>query len=271
MKRPAATPQDQPRSLVNEGVRQRRRAMLTKRHIAPLSKFTAALRKEGRGEVPDFDPLDGGVHARVLFLFEKPGPMTATKGRRKGSGFISRNNNDPTAEATFHFMQAAKLPRKMTIIWNVIPWWNGTRTVTTQELREGLERLKDLIMLLPRVRTVVLVGAKAVRAKPYLEHIGLAVLTSDHPSPIVRRRWPKRWRAIPGRWAKVKGHFSRSRDPIMLARKRSAYLRLRRRYKPKRIKLIIVAESPPASGRYFYDPRGRVTEPLFAALTKQLP
>jgi hypothetical protein len=33
---------------------------------------------------------------------------------------------------------------------------------------------------------------------------------------------------------------------------------------------VIVAESPPASGLYFYDPAGLPSEPLFAALMKQL-
>ena len=51
---------------------------------------------------------------------------------------------------------------------------------------------------------------------------------------------------------------------------RNQYLALRRRYQPEQVKLIIVAESPPASGLYFYDPEGRVTEPLFSALMKQL-
>jgi hypothetical protein len=49
--------------------------------------------------VPDFDPLDGGVNAQVLFLLEKPGPMAAEDGKRAGSGFISRDNDDGTAEA----------------------------------------------------------------------------------------------------------------------------------------------------------------------------
>jgi hypothetical protein len=31
-----------------------------------------------------------------------------------------------------------------------------------------------------------------------------------------------------------------------------------------------VAESPPASGLYFYDPLWKVTEPLFAALMRQI-
>ncbi len=48
------------------------------------------------------------------------------------------------------------------------------------------------------------------------------------------------------------------------------YLNLRRQYKPKAVKLVIVAESPPKSGKYFYNPEGRSTEPLFAALMRQL-
>jgi hypothetical protein len=48
------------------------------------------------------------------------------------------------------------------------------------------------------------------------------------------------------------------------------YLVLRRRYQPEIIKLVIVAESPPVGGKYFYKPEGKTTEPLFAALMKQL-
>jgi hypothetical protein len=51
---------------------------------------------------------------------------------------------------------------------------------------------------------------------------------------------------------------------------RGYYLSLRRKYEPVTPKLVIVAESPPASGRYFYDPTGKITEPLFAALMRQL-
>jgi hypothetical protein len=48
------------------------------------------------------------------------------------------------------------------------------------------------------------------------------------------------------------------------------YLELRRRYEPEIVTLVIVAESPPASGKYFYDPAGARSEWLFAALMKQL-
>src|SRR5690242_12415653 len=96
------TNDDYPRSMRDAGVRQRRRAMLTLPHVAPLTAYAAELRLRSSVEVPEFDPLDGGVDARVLFLLEKPGPMTADGSRfsgRSGSGFISRNNDDPTAAA----------------------------------------------------------------------------------------------------------------------------------------------------------------------------
>jgi hypothetical protein len=48
------------------------------------------------------------------------------------------------------------------------------------------------------------------------------------------------------------------------------YRDLRHRYAPAPIGLVIVAESPPSSGKYFYDPAGARSEPLFAALMKQL-
>jgi hypothetical protein len=53
---------------------------------------------------------------------------------------------------------------------------------------------------------------------------------------------------------------------------RSEYLSFRRKFEPENVKLVIVAESPPASdeGKYFYNPDGKITEWLFAALMKQL-
>jgi hypothetical protein len=53
-------------------------------------------------------------------------------------------------------------------------------------------------------------------------------------------------------------------------RKREEYLSLRRRYEPETIRLVIIAESPPASGKYFYNPAGALSEPLFSALLQQL-
>jgi hypothetical protein len=181
---------DYPRSMRDEGVRQRRRAMLNLPHVAKLTAYAAKLRLRGSVEVPEFDPLDGGVHARVLFLFEKPGPMTADGSSfhgRAGSGFISRNNDDPTAAATMEFMQKAGIPRKL----------------TGSELRDGVECVKELVQMLPNLAAVVMVGQNAARARRDLESTELALFTSDHPSPLVKAKFRKRWNAIPSEWAKV--------------------------------------------------------------------
>ncbi len=55
-----------------------------------------------------------------------------------------------------------------------------------------------------------------------------------------------------------------------MVRDRDYYLRLRREYQPGNIKLVIVAELPPASGKYFYNPTGSNKEPLFVAIMLQL-
>jgi hypothetical protein len=51
---------------------------------------------------------------------------------------------------------------------------------------------------------------------------------------------------------------------------RGHYLALRKKYEPKTPRLVIVAESPPTSGRYFYDATGAPTEPLFSAFMQRL-
>ena len=87
MAHPTAVPliPDVPRTLCLPDACRIRKSMLDLPHMAPLKAYAAALRRPGT-EVPDFDPLDGGVAARLLFLLEKPGPMTAEHGKRAGSG-----------------------------------------------------------------------------------------------------------------------------------------------------------------------------------------
>jgi hypothetical protein len=51
---------------------------------------------------------------------------------------------------------------------------------------------------------------------------------------------------------------------------REEYLRFRAPYLPERRKIVFVLESPPKSGLYFYNPDGRVSEPLFSAMMKDV-
>lgn len=190
-----------PRSLRDPEARQARRALLGEPHMLPLTVYVDRLRAGSPDEFPDFDPLDGGAEARMLFLLEKPGPMTsASRTGRAGSGFISRDNDDPTAEAMFDFMRKAGIPRRETALWNLIAGWNGTRKVTAREVREGALETLRLVRLLPRLKAVVLVGKRAERAYPLLAAEAFSLSGSLHPSPIVRASRREEWEQIPEDW-----------------------------------------------------------------------
>jgi len=199
-----------PRSLHDPTEVVRRRQLLRERHIAPLTDYVAALRlRNPNWEFPDFDPLDGGIDADLLFLLEKPGPMTSPEHKRRGSGFISRDNNDATAEAVFSFMKEAGIDRKRTVLWNTIPGWNGKREIAPGEIGAGIEELLRLLELLPRVSTVVLVGKRAQKAEAIFQRQDLRVFRSAHPSPLVKGPNYAMWRRIPQQWAEA-ARFSAS-------------------------------------------------------------
>jgi hypothetical protein len=46
------------------------------------------------------------------------------------------------------------------------------------------------------------------------------------------------------------------------------YIDLRNKYRPGKIRVTFVLESPPISGKYFYEPEGKTSEPLFSAMMK---
>ena len=52
--------------------------------------------------------------------------------------------------------------------------------------------------------------------------------------------------------------------------KKAYYLSMRDKYLPMKLKTVFVFESPPVSGKYFYNEEGRVSEPLFSAMMKLL-
>ncbi|MFJ3057348.1 uracil-DNA glycosylase [Herbaspirillum sp. NPDC087042] len=197
-----------PRSLKDPAAVEARRALLSEPHIAPLTAYVNSLRsKYPDWEFPDFDPLDGGVKADLLFLLEKPGPMTSPQHKRKGSGFISRDNNDSTAEAVFKFMEQAAIGRKRTLLWNTIPGWNGKRAIGAGEVRSGLAELSELLILLPSVHTIVLVGGKATRAEKSLRKQGYRIECSAHPGPLVKGPNRALWNKIPEVWKRAASKF----------------------------------------------------------------
>jgi hypothetical protein len=163
--------------------------------MAPLTQLVISWRQAAGPErpVPYFDPCDGGIQARVLFLLQSPGRKAVA------SCFISRNNPDPTARNMCGLLARAGIARAETILWNVVPWYvgNGTKlgAVGSADLVDGVQHLRELLDRLTVLQGVVLVGRDAQRARPMLPQ-ALKVFETCHPSNRVRNRWPEKWKTV---------------------------------------------------------------------------
>ena len=131
-------PEDSAYALKEMQEQERRLKWLQFPHMEPLAKYVSII-KEERGSnyhISNFDPCDGGINAKALFLLEAPGPKAVE------TGFISRNNPDQTAKNLLELMEAAAIPRTSTLFWNVIPWYIGeedvsrTRPAKTTDMQE---------------------------------------------------------------------------------------------------------------------------------------
>lgn len=153
--------------------------------LAPLERWREPLAAGGR-EVPHFDPLDGGVDARVLILLGTPGAgMTADRA-------MSHDNPSGTSRNLRRLCAEVELAREDGVLWNAVPWvvhapGAANRPLRRGELREGLATLPGLLALLPHLRAVVLLGRSAGEAAPVIaaERPGLSVFAAPHPSPTI--------------------------------------------------------------------------------------
>jgi hypothetical protein len=134
--------------------------------------------------IPYFDPTEAGVNARMLCLFEAPGPKAAPPA---GSGFVSADNNDQTAQNMWLLLKEAGIDRSSEYVaWNVVPWYVGDgqriRAVRGTDLSEAKLVTEELLGLLLRVRVAVLFGKAAARAWDRIG-VSLDAIETPHPSP----------------------------------------------------------------------------------------
>lgn len=154
----------QPKALKVNWVLTERRSKLDEPHVAPLNRWVRSLRSRlgPSSIVPWFDPADGGIDARILWLLEAPGPRST---EQRGSGIISCDNNDGAAENTWRTRTEAGVDRRDVVHWNVIPYYIGNETKIRAwrpgDVANAGPLLAELMALLPRVRAVILGGKAA--------------------------------------------------------------------------------------------------------------
>jgi hypothetical protein len=134
-------------------------------HVRPLMDVVRDLRARG-WKVPNVDPNDGGVDARILVLLETPGPQAVV------SDFVSRDNPDPSAKNIGKVLDAAQFARSDVLLWNVVPYCVSTerqnRNATAAHIREAIPACQAFIERLQKLVAVVFCGRNAQRAQKSL-------------------------------------------------------------------------------------------------------
>lgn len=172
----------------------------------PLNRWVEDLRERLGDDaiVPWFDPADAGTAARVLWLLEAPGPKATIE--RGGSGIVSCNNNDGTAESTWRTREEAGLARGLVAHWNVIPYYLGSETRIRAwnpgDVAAAGPLLAELLGMFGSLRCVILGGRAPQRA--WRDHApaghGLRVIECPHPSPTNVNTRPGTRDAIVAAW-----------------------------------------------------------------------
>jgi hypothetical protein len=179
-----------PRALVDAGELARRLARVHASHVLPLNKWVEKLRQrlDADAFVPWFDPEDGGIHASILWLLEAPGARATPM--RGGTGIVSCDNPDRTAENTLHTRVEAGVPRSMVVQWNAIPYYIGSERRIREWRKADLDAtrplLLELLALLPSLSCVILGGKAAQNTwrRLQVERPDLNVIECPHPSPV---------------------------------------------------------------------------------------
>ncbi len=174
-----------------------RLGMLGAPAIQPLQYWATQLQFRRRDMVPHFDPAGGGCDARVLVVHETPGPMTGSGTSRPGSGFVSVDNDDPSAQQMWLLHNDVGLEQSECVHWNIVPWYlpEAGAKPTARDLKEGTDAMLHLLPLLPRLEVVILTGMLARRG--WEKHIrpirrDLPVIETWHPSPLSMKQPGKR-------------------------------------------------------------------------------
>jgi uracil-DNA glycosylase len=177
-----------------------KRARINEAHVAPLNDLVRGWRQgvtvanpfaaPVREVVPWFDPAGGGTDARVLILAEAPGPKSVEP---VGSGIISPDNADPTADAVHAAHTVTGLSRGDCVHWNIVPWVvyktdaNGDRsdewtTPNMTDVNGARPALAQLLDLLPHLQIVITMGDWAL--KGWSKHLTLSPPVTFPITPV---------------------------------------------------------------------------------------
>jgi uracil-DNA glycosylase len=181
---------DRPRTLGDSTAAAARRSRLDEPHVKPLNDLVREMLVLGR-PAPWVDPDGAGVNARILFLAESPGPKAATA---HGSGVVSVDNADPTAQRCWTLMRQTGLNFSDCVNWNAVPWYVSSerknKNATVGDWKLAVDWFDAFLRRLPVLLVVVPMGRFAqdcwARYTAGPGAVRLPSLPCPHPSNLAR-------------------------------------------------------------------------------------
>lgn len=128
-------------------------------NVAPINRLVDELRTDDEW-MPYVAPAMGGVNARLLVIFRDPGPKTRDE---HGSGMLSPENDDPSAERLNILLTEAGIAPDDVMGWNAFPWYVN-RKPSSAEIDRGLPVLRRIVELCPNLTVVMAHGGDAQTA-----------------------------------------------------------------------------------------------------------
>jgi hypothetical protein len=151
-------------------------------HARRLNEYVAA-NHISRKSMPYFEPLDGGIEARVLILLESP---TRSDPYPR---FASRDNRSPTQVNLKQCVDQSALPRKDSVLWNAYPWlpdeFSAHRALPIASTTKGMQALPGVLKMLPNLEVPVLTGSLARHASSVIRRYisCIAIIETFYPIP----------------------------------------------------------------------------------------
>jgi hypothetical protein len=191
----------EPKGLADAKILEERRAMLlTEPRVQPLREWCSDLAERRGVVVPDFDPAEAGIEARVLIFHEVPAGPTIDRGKaseRPVSGFVSVDNDDQSAANMWSLRQESGLDESEVAHWNIVPWIlePAGRKPNAQEIAQGARELLSLLPLFKRLEVVMpsgVVAQKAWRDHSATRFPQLTTVPTWQPSALAMKQPGKR-------------------------------------------------------------------------------
>ncbi|OPX15572.1 uracil-DNA glycosylase [Gordonia sp. i37] len=166
-------------------------------HVEPINRLVDELRTDEEW-MPYVAPAMGGINARLLVIFRDPGPKTRDG---QGSGMLSPENDDPSAERLITLLTDAGIDVEEVMGWNTFPWYIN-RKPSSPEVDRGLPVLRRVVELCPNLKVVMAHGGdaqvawKRFRRRYSADARGLTTIETYHtsrqalwtPDPAIREQ-----------------------------------------------------------------------------------